>query len=81
MNLFQLTQVIEEPTRFTSNTQTPLDLFIINKPENIINSGVVHLGSMTIVSYLVVENYLCVRISLKFLKHEIISIINPLSFS
>ncbi len=44
INLFQLTQVIEEPTRITSDTQTLLDLFITNKPENIINSGVVQLG-------------------------------------
>ena len=44
LNLFQLNQVIEEPTRITSYTQTLLDLFITNKPENIINSGVIQLG-------------------------------------
>ena len=44
LNLFQLNQVIEDPTRITSHTQTLLDLFITNKPENIINSGVIQLG-------------------------------------
>ena len=44
LNLFQLNQVIEDPTRITSHTQTLLDLFITNKPENIINSGAIQLG-------------------------------------
>ena len=44
LNLFQVNQVIEEPTRITSHTQTLLDLFIANKPENIIYSGVIQLG-------------------------------------
>ena len=44
VNLFQLTQIITEPTRVTANTETLIDLFLTNKPENISNSGVVHLG-------------------------------------
>ncbi len=43
-NLFQLKQIITEATRITEETQALLDLFFTNKPENIINSGVVHLG-------------------------------------
>ena len=43
-NLFPLKQIIAEATRITKETQTMLDLFFANKPENIINSGMVHLG-------------------------------------
>ena len=42
-NLFQLKQLITEPTRVAALMQTLLDLFFTNKPENTINSGVVHL--------------------------------------
>ena len=76
INFFQLTQVIEEPSRVISDTQTLLDLLITIKPENIIKSGVVHIA--TIVSYLVVENHLWVKTSLKLSKLEIISVINLL---
>jgi exonuclease III len=44
-NLFQLKQIITEATSITEETQTLLDLFFTNKPENIINSGVVHMGA------------------------------------
>ena len=45
-NLFQLTQIISEPTRVTASTctRTLLDLFLTNKPENINYSRVLHLG-------------------------------------
>ena len=43
-NLFQLTQIILEPTRVTANTQTLLDLLLTNKPENINNFGVLIYG-------------------------------------
>ena len=43
-NLFQLTQMIIEPTRVTEYTRTLIDWFMANKPENINNSGVLHLG-------------------------------------
>ena len=43
-NLFQLTQIISELTRVTASTRMLLDLFLTNKPENINNWGVLHLG-------------------------------------
>ena len=64
--LFQLNKVLGEPTRIT--------LFITNKPENIINSGVVQLGSI----YMTVEKSLCVKTFIKLLKREILSTIKYL---
>ena len=43
-NLFQLTQIIDEPTRVTEYTSTLVDRLMTNKPENISNTGVLHLG-------------------------------------
>ena len=43
-NLFQLTQIIDEPTRVTEYTSTLVDWLMTNKPENISNTGVLHLG-------------------------------------
>ena len=42
--LYQLNQLIIEPTRVTGGSATLIDLFLTNKPENISNSGVIHLG-------------------------------------
>ena len=42
--LYQLDQLISEPTRVTGTSATLIDLFFTNKPENIIQSGVVHIG-------------------------------------
>ena len=42
--LHQLDQLITEPTRVTEKSATLIDLFLTNKPENISNSGVIHLG-------------------------------------
>ena len=41
---YQLTQVISEPTRITSNTSTLIDLFITNNTESIAHSGVYSLS-------------------------------------
>ena len=41
---YQLTQVISEPTRITSNTSTLIDLFITNNRESIVHSGVYSLS-------------------------------------
>ena len=41
--MFQLEQLIEEPTRITRNTQSQIDLFS-NQPEIIVKSGVEHIG-------------------------------------
>ncbi len=42
--LYQLDQIITEPTRVTRTSATLIDLFFTNNPENISNSGVIHLG-------------------------------------
>ena len=43
-SLFQMTQLITNPTRVTKNTSTLVDWLLTNKPESICNSGVIHLG-------------------------------------
>ena len=43
-NLFQLTQMIIKPTRVTEYTRILIYWFMTNRPENINNSGVLHLG-------------------------------------
>ena len=40
----QFEQLIKEPTRVTESSKTQIDLAFTNKPEIVINSGVVHLG-------------------------------------
>ena len=42
--VYQLQQIIEEPTQITSNSQTHIDLVFTNRPEIIIKSGVDHIG-------------------------------------
>ena len=42
--MFQLEQLIKEPTRITSQSQTLIDLAFSNRPEIIIKSGVDHVG-------------------------------------
>ena len=44
MKLYQLTQLIDSPTRITNSNQSLLDVSITSTPEEIISSGVVHLG-------------------------------------
>ena len=44
MELYQLTQLIDSPTRITNSSQSLLDVAITSTPEKIISSGVVHLG-------------------------------------
>ena len=41
MELYQLTQIINDPTRITESL---LDVCITSSPEKIISSGVIHLG-------------------------------------
>ena len=43
-SLYQLKQFINEPTRVTSTSATLIDLILTNTPENILQSGVIHLG-------------------------------------
>ena len=43
-DLYQLLQLINEPTRITETSSSLLDVVITSHPERIINSGVSHLG-------------------------------------
>ena len=58
INVFQLTQLIKEPTRITDTTATLLDVAIVSKPDNICRSGVLHIG---ISDYSLI--YVCRKIS------------------
>ena len=42
--IYQFEQLINEPTRVTRTLATLIDLIFTNKKENIIKSGVIHLG-------------------------------------
>ncbi len=42
--IYQFEQLINEPTRVTRTSATLIDLIFTNKKENIIKSGVIHLG-------------------------------------
>ena len=42
--VYQLTQIINDPTRITEYTESLLDVCITSSPEKIISSGVIHLG-------------------------------------
>lgn len=44
LEVFQLTQLITEPTRITQTSETLLDLIITNKPDRILVSGTNQLG-------------------------------------
>ena len=44
LNVFQMTQLIKEPTRITNTSATLIDVAIVSKPENICRSGVLHIG-------------------------------------
>ena len=44
IEVFQFDQIITQPTRITQNSETLIDVALTNCPENIINSGVVHVG-------------------------------------
>jgi hypothetical protein len=44
VNLFQLTQLINHPTRITVGTSSLLDVAVVSISENILQSGVLHVG-------------------------------------
>jgi len=44
IEVFQFDQAITQPTRITPNSETLIDVALTNCPENIMNSGVVHVG-------------------------------------
>ena len=44
IRLYGLNQLIREPTRVTSDSNTLIDLCVTNSPEKVTKSGVIHLG-------------------------------------
>ena len=44
LELFQMKQVIADPTRITNNTASLLDIIATNRPEKVKESGVIHMG-------------------------------------
>ena len=44
IEVFQFDQIITQPTRITQNSETLIDVALTNSPENIANSGVLHVG-------------------------------------
>ena len=44
LNLFQLEQVITDPTRVTSTHESLLDIIATDRPDKLLNSGVLHIG-------------------------------------
>ena len=44
LDMGQLSQLIQNPTRITLSTSTLIDLHITNDPNKVINTGVLHLG-------------------------------------
>jgi hypothetical protein len=42
--VYQLSQLVDEPTRVTENSATLIVIILTNRPENILRSGVIHLG-------------------------------------
>lgn len=44
LSLYQFDQIINDPTRVTRTPATLIDLAITNKKQNIVKSGVLHLG-------------------------------------
>ena len=43
-NLFNLQQLIDEPTRITESSSTLLDVIFTNMPDKIVRSGDSHIG-------------------------------------
>ena len=43
-NLYQMVNLINEPTRVTEASASTIDLILSNTPENIVSSGVSHVG-------------------------------------
>ena len=43
-SIYQLMQLIDEPMHITVISKTLIDLILTNRPENILSTGVIHLG-------------------------------------
>ena len=44
-NLYQMVNLINEPTRVTETSASTIDFILSNAPENIFSSGVIHVGT------------------------------------
>ena len=44
LQLFQLKQLIVDPTHIINDTETSLDIVATNRPKKVIGSGLIHLG-------------------------------------
>ena len=44
MDIYQLEQIITEPTRITTDTTSLIDVYITNSPQKVKSSGVIRLG-------------------------------------
>ena len=57
-SLYQLSQLIDQPTRITEISKTLIDLILTNRPENILSTGVVHFG--------ILDHSLCCALNLNY---------------
>ena len=71
LELFQLKQLIVDPTRITSNTESLLNIMATNRPDKVQDSGVIQIG---ISDHSLV--YLCLKISIPRDKPKIVESIN-----
>ena len=67
MDVYQLKQIIQQPTRITENSETLIDVFITNNPEKNSFSGALPLGVSD-------KNliYACIRITFNKLQPKVI---------
>ena len=69
LNLYQLHQLINEPTRITETCKTLIDIIITNKPENYLKSGIIHIEISDHGHSLV---YTCRKRSVPKSKHKVV---------
>ena len=61
MDIYQLRQIIKEPTRLTNNISSLVDLFVTSNPQKVKTSGVIRIG---ISDHYVI--YACTKASLTY---------------
>ena len=66
VNLFQLEQIINLPTRITDSTSSLLDIALVTNPENILQHGVLHVG---ISDHSLI--YVCRKLSPNLIKNQV----------
>lgn len=71
-SLYQCDQLINEPTRVTETSATLIDLILTNRPENISNSGVIHLGISDHSMIFAVKKSLCQNLNRDLENSEIL---------